>query len=165
MSQQELKLKIVGVSDLGFSSDPNETLITYSLGSCMGVALYDPTAKIGGLIHCLLPQATSGSEDSRHNPFMFVDTGINNMIEAIEELGTLKRRLICKIAGGGAPSGPENTFRIGEKNYAMVRKILFKHNILIKGEFVGGATAKTMMLHINTGRVIVRFNGKEEREL
>ena len=71
---------IVGIADLKVSTDPDQVLVTYSLGSCIGVTMYDPETHVGGLIHCMLPTAKQNPERGKTHPFMFVDTGVMSMI-------------------------------------------------------------------------------------
>jgi chemotaxis protein CheD len=155
--------KIVDIGGMVVTTNPEDVLVTYSLGSCVGVTLYCPSKKIGGMIHCMLPLSSTDPERAKVKPAMFVDVGVVALIQQILDLGCDKKELICKVAGGGSPSGHDDgIFRIGERNYAVLRKVLWKNDILIKRELVGGQTAKTMFLYLNNGDTIVRIDGSEE---
>ncbi len=151
----------VDISDMKISTNPDEILATYSLGSCAGVMLYDPVAKVGGLIHCMLPLSKIDTEKAAQKPFMFVDTGLTAMLKEIFSRGATKKNLIAKVAGAGSPLGQEMIFKIGQRNYTVVRKLLWKNNILIQAEDVGGSAARTVFLDIGSGRTIVKSNGQE----
>ena len=103
----------IGISDMKISSEPDDILITYSLGSCVGVTIYDPEIGIGAMIHCMLPLAKIDSEKSRKNPFMFVDSGLSTMLQELFNLGAVRKRMIAKLAGASSAtrisSGPNVT--------------------------------------------------------
>ncbi len=151
----------VNISDMKVSNNPDDILVTYSLGSCVGVVLYDPLQKIGGLIHCMLPLSKVDPERANETPYMFVDTGLPVMMQTLLNMGADKKRLIAKVAGGAVLLDDNGMFRIGERNHIVVRKLLWKNNILISSEDVGGTIARTMYLHINDGRTIIKSAGKE----
>lgn len=151
----------VDISDMKVSDDPNHILVTYSLGSCIGLALYDPVVGVGGLIHCMLPMAKIDLEKARARPFMFVDTGVSQLLKTLFEMGAQRNNLVAKLAGAGSPLGREETFRIGQRNYTILRKLLWKNSILIDAEDIGGAKARTMYLYMSDGLVTVKSEGKE----
>lgn len=150
---------LVGISDMKMSKRPDEILATYSLGSCVGVTMYDPQLIIGGLLHCLLPDSSSNPKRAAQSPFMFVDTGLELMIQEFVQLGSDKRRLIVKVAGAGRFLDHKNHFDIGKKNYTMLRKVLWKNKIMIKKEAVGGSIPRTMFLHMDTGTTVISSKG------
>ena len=152
---------IVGISDMQISSSPEDVLVTYSLGSCVGLTLYDPKLRIGGLIHCMLPMSKVDKAKAELKPCMFVDTGLTVMLGELFSLGADPRRLIAKVAGAGSPLGKDKTFRIGQRNYTILRKFLWKNNILIDGEDVGGARPRTMCFYLADGRTIIKSEGSE----
>ncbi|MBF0299149.1 MAG: chemotaxis protein CheD [Oligoflexia bacterium] len=156
---------IIGISDCVVTNNKDITLVTYSLGSCIGVTFYDPINVIGGMIHCMLPLSSNDPAKAQKSPFMYVDTGIVLMLKSMFEMGAVKKNLICKVAGSGTPLDDNGVFRIGERNYALLRKILWKNDILIKGELIGGRSAKTMFLYMNNGITIVRTDNKIMNEI
>ena len=139
----------------------DDVLVTYSLGSCVGLALFDPVAGVGGMIHCMLPLSKIDPDKARLKPYMFVDTGVAAMLGEMYAMGAQRQNLIAKVAGAGSPLGREETFRIGQRNYTILRKFLWKNNILIDAEDVGGAKARTLYLYMNDGRTTVKSEGKE----
>lgn len=151
----------VDISDMRVSNNPNEILVTYSLGSCVGLTLYDAVAGVGGLIHCMLPMAKIDPEKARVRPFMFVDTGVSQLMTTLFEMGAQRKNMVAKVAGAGSPLGREETFRIGQRNYTILRKLLWKNSILIDAEDIGGAKARTMYLYMADGLVTVKSEGKE----
>ncbi|HLE10503.1 MAG: chemotaxis protein CheD [Bdellovibrionales bacterium RIFOXYD12_FULL_39_22] len=154
----------VGISEMIVSDEPNDVLVTYSLGSCLGIVMYDPIVKVGGLIHCMLP-VSKDVADGESRPFMFVATGLVAMLDELYKKGAVKKNVICKIAGGGSPLNDNSFFRIGERNIAIARKILWKNNIIISGEDVGGTSARTLFFDLSDGTIIVRLDGQNEKML
>lgn len=151
----------VGISEMKVSSSPEDVLVTYSLGSCVGVALYDPEIRIGGLIHCMLPLSKIDSSRAAQNPCMFTDIGVPLLIQTLLDMGAEKRRLVAKVAGAAALLDDNNTFRIGDRNKVVLRKVLWKNNILIAAEDTGGTVARTMYLHLNTGTTLIKSAGRQ----
>lgn len=151
----------VDISDMKLSRDREDVLVTYSLGSCVGLTLYDPLAGVGAMIHCMLPMSKIDPEKARLKPYMFVDTGVAAMLQDMYQAGARRQNLIAKVAGAGSPLGKEETFRIGQRNYTILRKFLWKNNILIAKEDVGGSKARTLYLHMADGRTTVKSEGQE----
>lgn len=153
--------RTVGISEMAVSQSPDEILVTYSLGSCVGVAVYDPAVRVGGLIHCMLPLSRLDPERAKRTPQMFTDTGVPTLLNAVLDLGASRKRLIVKVAGGAAPLSDNGVFKIGERNYTVLRKVLWKNDILIASEEVGGTVARTMTLFLDTGKTTIRSGGVE----
>ncbi len=151
----------VDISDLKLSRSPDDVIVTYSLGSCVGVTLYDPVAQVGGMIHCMLPLSKIDRDKAKIKPYMFVDTGVAAMLGELYAMGAQRQNIIAKVAGAGSPLGKEETFRIGQRNYTILRKFLWKNNILIDKEDVGGSKARTLYLYMADGRTTVKSEGKE----
>ena len=154
----------VGISEMKVSKDPGDMLVTYSLGSCIGVTLFDPDAGVGGMIHCMLPLSRLDPAKAHQNPHMFTDTGIPALIQSMLDNGGTRKRMIAKVAGAASPLNDNGMFKIGERNYTVLRKVLWKNEIHIAAEDVGGTIARTLALHIADGKTTVRSCG-EEREL
>jgi len=146
------------------SNNAEDTLITYSLGSCVGLSVYDPQAGVGGLIHCMLPLSRIDPAKARTTPCMFTDTGIPALLRVVYALGASRKRLVLKVAGAASVLHDNGLFKVGERNYAVLRKVLWKNNILIDAEDVGGSSARTMILEMATGRTLIKAHG-EVREL
>lgn len=156
---------IVGISDFKVSGNRDDVLVTYALGSCIGVAVYDPAAAIGGLLHFMLPDSTLDQNKARECPAMFADTGIPLLFKSCYRLGADKKRMIVKIAGGASILDDTNYFRIGQKNITALRKIFWKNNVLIEKEDTGQNHNRTVRLSIADGKVLVRTAGSSMVEL
>ena len=146
------------------SNDPTDVIVTYSLGSCVGLVLYDPNRRIGGMVHFMLPLSKIDPEKAKTKPCMFTDTGVPALMKALLDLGAQKKDLVAKVAGAAKLLDEKGTFKIGERNYIVLRKVLWKNNILIAAEDTGGTIARTLYLHMDSGRTVIRSRG-EEREL
>lgn len=151
----------VDIADMKVSNNPEDVLVTYALGSCIGVAVYDPQACVGGLIHCQLPLSKMNPEKAAANPYLFTDTGVAELLRTVFSMGAQKSRLIVKVAGGSNLLDEKGTFKIGERNYTVLRKILWKNGILIKAESVGGSISRTMQLFMSDGTITIKSSGQE----
>ena len=156
---------IVGISDLKISGNPDDTLITYALGSCIGVAIYDPLAKVGGLLHFMLPDSALDAGKARENAAMFADTGIPLLFKSCYAIGGEKKRMIVKVAGGASILDDGNYFRIGQKNITALRKIFWRNNVLIDAEDTGRNCNRTVRLGLNNGRCTVKSSDGTVKEL
>ncbi len=152
---------VVGIADVKVSNNLEDVLVTYALGSCIAVILYDPVAKAGGLLHYMLPDSSLDAHKAQENPAMFADTGIPLLFKSCYKLGAEKRRIIVKIAGGARILDDSNYFRIGEKNIMALRKMFWKNNILIDKEDTGKNYNRTVRLDIASG--LAQVKGKEGR--
>lgn len=150
---------VVGIAEMLVSDQPDDVLITYSLGSCLGVAAMDVEAGVGGLIHCQLPMSSLDPERAKKQPAMFVDSGIPALFEEMFRRGAAKGRLQVRVAGGAQILDDKGLFKIGQRNHTVLRKLLWKNEILIKAEDVGGSIARTLTLDMASGAVTVRSNG------
>lgn len=150
----------VGISEMQVSNNPADVLITYSLGSCIGVAFYDEAVKVGALIHCMLPLSRIDPQRAQITPCMFADTGVPLALQTMLDMGADKRHIVAKVAGAAKLLDDNDTFRIGERNWIVLRKILWKNNILIAAEDTGGSIARTMLLEIDSGRTSIKSRGQ-----
>lgn len=153
------KHNTVGIAEMAVSDVAGDTLVTYALGSCLGISVYDPAARVGGLVHCMLPLSKMDREGGTATPCKFVDTGVAALFRRAYELGAKKERMILKVAGGAKIIDRADQFKIGERNYAALRKILWKNGILIDSEDVGGGQSRTMWVQVDTGTVTIKSNG------
>ncbi|MBW2120105.1 MAG: chemotaxis protein CheD, partial [Deltaproteobacteria bacterium] len=108
---------IVGVGDMKVSNDPESLLITYSLGSCIGLAIYDPVVKVGGLLHYMLPESSLDGQKAKKNPYMFGDTGIPLLFKEAYKFGAKKNRLKIIVVGGSQILDQKGLFNIGKRNH------------------------------------------------
>ena len=141
-------------------------IATIGLGSCVAIALYDPTARVGGLAHILLPDESMSRD--RSNPAKFPGTILPVVLEEMRRLGASKRRVRAKIAGGASMFAnliATNSINIGEKNVAAVRAVLAGAKIPIVGEDVGSDHGRSVYLFLADGRLEVRSLRKGLRVL
>ena len=153
---------IVHVSDARVSRDPSDTLVTYSLGSCIGVCLYDATVHVGGMLHYQLPDSKMHPERAAEKPFMFADTGLKRLVKKLEALGANRKLLHVKIAGGAAMNNGPKGFDIGKRNCLAIRKLLWKYGVFLDAEEVGGFSPRNLYLDIEDGTVSMRSNGRDK---
>ncbi len=139
-----------------------EELITYALGSCCGICLYDPNIRLAALIHLMLP---SNLETGRENTMAYADTGIRETLKQMEAKGARRARISAKVAGGAkmfAVSGSGSLGNIGQRNIESVHKVLRAENIRLVAEDVGGSVARTLSFDPATGRATIRSYGKAD---
>ena len=156
---------VIGISDLKVSNNIDDVLVTYALGSCVGVTVYDPVVRVGGLLHFMLPESSLDMRKAGENPAMFADTGIPLLFKTCYEFGAKKKRMIVKVAGGASILDDANFFRIGQKNITAMKKLFWKNDVLIEGEDTGKNCNRTISMHISTGKVLVRTAHNGTREL
>jgi chemotaxis protein CheD len=126
------------------------------------VIIYDPVARVAGLLHSMLPLSKIDPVKGKHSPCMFVDTGIPLLFNEAYRIGAEKKRIIVKAVGGSSMLDEKGFFKIGERNYTILRKLLWKNNILIDKEDIGGDQSRTVSISVATGRVMVKSDGKEK---
>jgi len=150
---------VVSISDMKVTSRARDVLVTHALGSCLGLAAYDPHAGVAGLIHCLLPlsRETAGPVN---NPFMYVNTGVAQMIRIMFGRGATRQNLILKAAGCGRMMHVTNQFDTGANNFAALKKLLKINEMHLATEDVGGTIPRTMRLFADTGRVLISSCGR-----
>lgn len=157
---------VVGLGEVRFSTDESETLACLGLGSCVGVCVYDPVAKVGGMAHIVLP-SSSGREGQGSSP-KFADVGVPVLLKGIRDMGARTTRSTIKIAGGARMSqalGMENAFNIGENNIAAVKAALVKEGLVPMSADVGGNSGRALRLYMESGITTVSGAGRQETEL
>ena len=159
----------VGISDLNVVKKPDK-LITYALGSCIGICLYDARTGVSGMSHIMLPSSMECMQND--NKLKFADTAIVLLIRKMEEAGALKSRIVAKIAGGAQMFKVDTTYgagesimNIGKRNIAAVKKTLEEVNIRILAEDVGLNYGRTVEFNSETGIMTVRTIGKNIMQL
>lgn len=155
----------VGMADYKVGRSP-DFLISYGLGSCIGIALFDPVVKVGGLLHIMLPDSSQAR--SNENPAKFADTGIPLMLKEMIALGAVKSRIVAKIAGGAQMfkfANATDIMRVGERNAEMVRSILKNLNIRLLADDTGGNYGRTVELNMENGVYKIKTIDKGEKEI
>ena len=156
-----MKTIVVGISDMKVSNNPDEVLITYSLGSCLGVIIYDPVVRVAGMLHSMLPLSKIDPHKATVSPYMFVDTGIPLLFRQAYSLGADKNNIIVKAVGCSSLLDEKGFFKIGERNFTVLRKLLWKNNILIEKQDIGGSMSRTVSIIVGNGDVKIKSAGKE----
>lgn len=151
---------IVGIADMKMTQGSG-MLITYALGSCIGICLYDPLIKLASLTHILLPL---NMETGRKNTFKYADTGVREVIARMEAAGSNRSRMVAKIAGGARmfEIGPGGIGNIGQRNAESVRMIIQRERIRLVAEHTGGSVARTVLFDGATGQACIRSYGRED---
>lgn len=149
----------IGIGDLKVCRAP-DVLITYALGSCVGVCLLDSATSIGGLSHIMLPDSTTGTNGAT-TPMRFADTALPMLIRQMESMGANRSRLKAKIAGGATMfATASDKFNIGERNVAAVKKFLMANRIPIIAEDTGLDYGRTQLFYPATGVMEIRAAAK-----
>lgn len=151
----------VGMADLNVAKSP-DTLTTLGLGSCIGLTLYDPVAKIGGMVHYMLPDSTKLKGST--NVAKFADTGIAELLNQILKIGAKRERLVAKIAGGACMfeiSGGSAIGNIGARNAAAAKEILANLGIPLIAEDTGLNYGRTVELKCENGDFVIKAVGKD----
>jgi chemotaxis protein CheD len=154
--------RVVGVGDMAVSTVSDEQLVTYALGSCIGLTVHDPVAGVAGLLHAMLPDSSIDPDAGKGQPAKYIDTGVPALFRECYRYGARKERMTVKVAGGAfAGATPEDDhFQIGKRNLVALRRLFWKNGVLIRAEDVGGCqTARTLTLHVASGDVWLRVNG------
>ena len=152
----------VGVADLQVSNVAAASIITHALGSCIGVTVYDPVARVGGMLHFMLPSGRGNAEKAKANPAMFGDTGVPLLFRSCYELGASKERLIVCAAGGAEIMNDSGQFKIGSRNRTILRQLFWKNNILLAADETGGSISRTLQIDLADGRVAFKHKGQEK---
>lgn len=156
---------IVGMADMKVSGEAGASIVTYSLGSCIGVCIYDPVARVGGILHFMLPESKLSPEKAVQRPYMFADVGIPLLFHEAYRLGGSKGRIVVKAAGGAQVLDPAGLFNIGKRNILALRKILWQNSVMLGATALGGTVNRTMSLDLGTGQVLLKTSGEGESPL
>lgn len=152
---------VIGIADMKMAKERG-MLVTYALGSCIGICLYDAKIKLGAMVHIMLP---INMETGRTHTMKYADTGIRETLRLMEAKGALRSRITAKIAGGAkmfSVSGGGALGNIGQRNIESVHLCLKRENIRILNEDVGGSSARTLLFDVSNGMGCVRCYGKPE---
>lgn len=151
----------VGIADMKMLQGEG-ILVTYALGSCIGLCFHDPRLRLGALLHVMLPL---NMETGRTHPLKYADTGIKETLKAMEAKGAMRSRMTVKIAGGAKMfevSGGGGLGNIGQRNIESVRAVLKRENIRLIAEDVGGKVARTLLFDVASGQGCIRSYGQKD---
>ncbi|MFC5702110.1 chemotaxis protein CheD [Cohnella faecalis] len=147
----------VGMADLNVAVG-GAVLKTTGLGSCVGLTLFDPVVRVGGMAHIMLPSSDIAKE-GQLNVAKFADTAVPQLVKQMQEQGAIIRRLVAKMAGGAqmfAFAGNSDTMRIGPRNVESTKLALSEFAIPILSEDTGGNFGRTVELSSETGVFVIR---------
>ena len=150
----------VGMADLNICKSP-DVITTLGLGSCIGLTLYDPVTKIGGMVHYMLPDSTQVRNNE--NIAKFADTGIDELLKKVVAAGASRQRLVAKIAGGAKmfeTTGGSAIGNIGARNAEAAKQILKQKGIRLIAEDTGLNYGRTVELHCETGDFYIKAVGR-----
>ncbi len=152
---------VVGVGEFKISNNPDDVIKTYALGSCVALIVFDRANIIAGMVHLALPDSTANPEKSSELPGYFVDTGITILLTEMGRYGAERKNCWIKIAGGASITDPDSFFDIGKRNVLAIRKLLWKNNLAISSEDVGGNYSRTVSVNVSTGEIEILSGGKK----
>jgi chemotaxis protein CheD len=156
--------RAVFIGELAASDVPDDVLVAYGLGSCVAVCLYDPHARVGGMLHALLPTANGNGRGGK--PTKYVDQGVPLLVEKLLGLGAKRYRLAATLCGGAwmlNGSGSSESRHIGALNVQAALAALQAERIRIKAHATGGSVGRTIKLLLADGSVMVKMMGEDER--
>lgn len=162
MSEREI---VVRVADLKTGA-AGDILVTYGLGSCVAVILYDPVRQVGGLAHVMLPSRSLARRDDI--PGKTPQTAVPALLELMIGHGAHSRRVTGRLVGGAslfAALTPPGSIQMGERNVVASREVLNQHGIPLVGEMVGGEYGRSVWFHVSDGSVVIRSANQSERKL
>lgn len=145
---------VVDIADIKVSNNQDDQIVTYALGSCLGLVVYDSMRKIGGMLHAMLPEGSQKKGEPGFNAMKYVDTGIPRLFKQCYEYGATKKSLKVYAFGcANFNSGSSDMLQIGARNLAILRKVMWKNGVIIEHESVGGSVSRTIELVLATGEI------------
>jgi chemotaxis protein CheD len=165
-SNAVVSMTAVNFSEMRISNNPVETLVAFSIGSGIGVAIHDSAGGVGGILNFILPDSTMANvTDPAKAPFMFADTGVTTLLNALYDQGAKAENLKVVIAGGAHIMGQTGIFNIGRKNLEALKATLGEYNLKVHHEATGGTKNRTISLEIGSGKSIIRTFGEGEERI
>lgn len=157
----------VGIGELQVTADRSCLLVSYGLGSCVAVCLWDARHVVAGMAHVMLPEASVGHRPSSV-PAKFADQAVVALLDNLDRLRADRSRLVAKIAGGAqmfSPIGQADMLAVGQRNVERVKEMLRRRQIPLVGEDTGGRSGRTVTFVPTTGKLLVKMIGSGEREI
>ena len=153
----------VRVGDMAVSNHLDDIISTYALGSCVGVVAYDSIAKVGGILHLMLPDSAMAPEKARHQPALFANTGLPMFFRALATFRTNRSRLRLFVGGGASVLDGPDSFRIGERNVSATMAYLAQAGLPVRTTELGGIVNRTVHLEVASGIVSLRTSGENRQ--
>jgi chemotaxis protein CheD len=154
-SDAAIAVIIAGVADYKVSADPSAQLVTYALGSCLGITFHDKRRNIGGLLHAMLPDSRLHRDECLRGA-MFIDTGVPLVLDTMVRVGACRADITCKVFGGAQIMSADRYFRIGAKNIEAFTALSRELDLAVTAWEVNGCINRTIRLLNSTGDVIVK---------
>jgi chemotaxis protein CheD len=151
---------LVGMADFAVIQNQSTLLCTHPLGSCLGVGIYDPVAKVGGVLHSLLPESQIDPPRAAARPGMFLDTGVAAMLAQAGQLGAKMENLSVCVAGGARILDETSYFNIGHRNFEVLTGLLAGLGLKLHAQEVGGLSNRSLQLNTATGEVRLKISGQ-----
>ncbi|MCJ7530707.1 MAG: chemotaxis protein CheD [Anaerolineales bacterium] len=158
---------VVGLGEIKISNSSQDVLVAYGLGSCLGIAMYDPVAQVAGMLHAVLPTCNLPSNNDE-SCTKYVFCGIEVLLKKIIEAGGQRSRIVVRMAGGAnmvTATTLSDIMNIGQRNIDAAHQKLKELNMKVAGEEVGGNIGRTVRFYVSNGRVAVRMMGGKERDV
>ncbi len=155
---------IVGIGEMAVADRPDDVIVTYALGSCVAVCLFDPTARVAAMLHFLLPESSINARRALEQPAAFGDTGIPLLLDTATRRGLKKSRARVRLVGGAMVANAGGALATGHRNVLAARSILWRLGLFIEGQEVGGVAARTVHFSALDGRLLVT-SGQQTKEM
>jgi chemotaxis protein CheD len=159
-----MALVSVDIAECKVSNNPDDVLVTYALGSCIAVLLYDPVVRVAGLLHYMLPESAMDADLAIRRPCMFADTGIPFLLRSCTHLGAQRSRAIFMAVGGAHMLESNESFSIGERNRNALKNICRESAITIHTEDIGGTASRTVQIDVAHGRVQLSLSAGSKKD-
>jgi chemotaxis protein CheD len=156
-SSRAASRRIVGIGEFAVSDVATDTIVTHALGSCIAVCIWDPSARVAGLLHFLLPDSSINPDRAKTQPATFANSGLPLLFQAAYSLGLDKKRCRVRLVGGAeiANLGGISRLNVGKRNLLAARNILWRNGLLIESEDTGGSIPRTVALRLSDGAIDV----------
>ena len=158
MSRSAEQRVVVGIGEFGVSNNHEATIVTHALGSCVAICLWDPVAKVAGMLHILLPDSRINLERAAQQPGAFADTGIPLLFRTAYAQGAVKARCQVQLIGGAEVTITGGQ-AIGKRNVLAARSMLWRNGVKVEREVTGGSQARSVWMSAATGEVQVTTAG------
>ena len=154
---------VVGIGEFAVSNDRASVIVTHALGSCVAVCLWDPDARVAGMLHVLLPDSGINPARAKEQPGAFADTGIPLLFRTAYEYGVAKKRCRVRLIGGADVTGV-GAQAIGKRNVLAARSLLWRNGVLVEKETVGGSAARSVSVSVADGQLAITSGGEPVAE-
>jgi len=153
--------KVIGIGEWAFSDDPNDSIVTYALGSCVALIVMVQKRSMGAMAHIALPDSSVDPEKASVQPAYFADRAVACVLDEFACRGIISKEMVVKLVGGAQMLDPQGIFDIGRRNVLEIKKHLWQHFLAPLAEDVGGSVSRTVSLLIGEGKVVVSSQNKK----